>query len=561
MKKTDLGQNLVKYIEGTFSGCVLINGEWGSGKTHYVNEFTDSYKRKSKTIFMKISLYGLNSIDQVTAKINSNVMKTARKILNISKGVGNAVIKNYTGIDIGLSTINFLEVLPDDKLMKQTKSHILVFDDLERCQIPIKDILGYINNLNENFGYKIIVIADTTKICGEKEIDYQEHREKIFSFTYKFEPTFEDVAKDILESNLANKSEEQIEIIIRMFLQRNVVNLRTIIKLCDKVNLLFSFLKDEKLSDDIKSEVIRNLCNFQIDKTDVVPESEESEGGSENGGPQSAMILKPGEDNSYGGLGLLRNFVYDEDYIIDDIIAQIKDLNNIRQDKKKNPLNKLGDLFLADDSESFSILDSIQTWVNEGRIEISRFPDIINSLNSVQDKLLLLGKDNYLSGLVTTMKQRIDSADTETIKGLNKFRFLMPELGLQDELEQLWGTIEEKRVEMRSNELHDLNFSDTKNYDEIYKIDRDSDLIKDYGVDEMYNKIVTAQSNREINNIRGFILAYYRNFSDKRNSDSLARLKDKLEEYVSGNKENLEKSRHYILSVFIDTLEGKHYGR
>lgn len=57
------------------------------------------------------------------------------------------------------------------------KKPLYIFDDLERCDIPINKTLGYINQFVEHKGKKAIIIAN------EKEINdldtYQRIREKL----------------------------------------------------------------------------------------------------------------------------------------------------------------------------------------------------------------------------------------------------------------------------------------------------------------------------------------------------------------------------------------------
>ena len=41
---------------------------------------------------------------------------------------------------------------------------ILIFDDLERCKIPINDLLGYINQFVEHLNLKVIIVANEKEI-------------------------------------------------------------------------------------------------------------------------------------------------------------------------------------------------------------------------------------------------------------------------------------------------------------------------------------------------------------------------------------------------------------
>ena len=60
------------------------------------------------------------------------------------------------------------------------KRLVLVFDDIERCNIPIKDILGTINHYTESKGIKSIVVANEEKV---QKVEYYEYKEKVVSRT------------------------------------------------------------------------------------------------------------------------------------------------------------------------------------------------------------------------------------------------------------------------------------------------------------------------------------------------------------------------------------------
>ena len=54
--------------------------------------------------------------------------------------------------------------LPDLSDIKDVKESIIVFDDLERCEIEINKVLGMINNLVEHNDVRIILVANQKEI-------------------------------------------------------------------------------------------------------------------------------------------------------------------------------------------------------------------------------------------------------------------------------------------------------------------------------------------------------------------------------------------------------------
>lgn len=51
-----------------------------------------------------------------------------------------------------------------DDLLKKGENLILIFDDVERCQIPISEVLGYINYFVEHAKSKVILIGNEEEI-------------------------------------------------------------------------------------------------------------------------------------------------------------------------------------------------------------------------------------------------------------------------------------------------------------------------------------------------------------------------------------------------------------
>ena len=170
----DLVESILNYIRSDYTDyAVMINGEWGSGKTHFWNnkvrkkiESMQLNGRRYTTIYM--SLYGISNLEEISKKIfieTTQLMdKNLRKFMNNNE---QTTIPEYakTGIDMA----NLFGVTQNgDKLdyaeFFATDDKVLCFDDLERANVDVIDILGYINNFVEHDHIKTIII------CNEKEL-------------------------------------------------------------------------------------------------------------------------------------------------------------------------------------------------------------------------------------------------------------------------------------------------------------------------------------------------------------------------------------------------------
>ena len=149
----------------------MVNGV--HGKTHFWNhkirkkiESMQLNGRRYTTIYM--SLYGISNLEDISKKIfieTTQLMdKNLRKYMDANE---QTTIPEYakTGIDMA----NFFGVTQSgDKVdyaeFFSTDDKVLCFDDLERANVDVIDILGYINNFVEHDHIKTIII------CNEKEL-------------------------------------------------------------------------------------------------------------------------------------------------------------------------------------------------------------------------------------------------------------------------------------------------------------------------------------------------------------------------------------------------------
>ncbi len=170
----DLVESILDYIRSDYTDyAIMINGEWGSGKTYFWNnkirnkiESMQVNGKKLTTIYM--SLYGISNLEEISKKIfieTTQLMdKNLKKFMNSN---GQTTIPEYA--KTGLDMANFFGVTQNgDKIdygnFFSTDDKVLCFDDLERANVDVIDILGYINNFVEHDHIKTIII------CNEKEL-------------------------------------------------------------------------------------------------------------------------------------------------------------------------------------------------------------------------------------------------------------------------------------------------------------------------------------------------------------------------------------------------------
>jgi len=173
---------LIEYTtDDRYKQAVLIDGDWGSGKTYFVQEkLVQSLKAKFKVDqehsydVLYISLYGTESFSQIMDDIYTATLESFFD-KKLGDGVGEKVGKgiNFTSklLATGMKYFNLdKEDLPKLADIKGIRSSIIIFDDLERCSIDINQLLGFINNLVEHNAIKVIIVANQAEIGKPKLI-------------------------------------------------------------------------------------------------------------------------------------------------------------------------------------------------------------------------------------------------------------------------------------------------------------------------------------------------------------------------------------------------------
>lgn len=198
--------------------AILINGEWGSGKTYYYEKslkdiiincrYEHSKDNKNKFKPLYISLHGIAKTEEIATAIFLALNK------NLKDASQNKAVKAFGELlNIGLS-IPFITTLSSASNLKAkifnnlntetwtflNENCVLCFDDLERTKLNIKEVLGYINKFTEHKKMKVIIIANQKEILnGIDAGSYKKPKEKIIGRTVDFKPTFEESVSKIIE--------------------------------------------------------------------------------------------------------------------------------------------------------------------------------------------------------------------------------------------------------------------------------------------------------------------------------------------------------------------------
>lgn len=178
-----LAYYIAEKVEETEEGqhAVLISGKWGIGKTHFIDNFI---KKNSKDTIklIKISLFGLKTLEDIDEQLfqafhpilGHKYTKLATQLLKstLKLGLKTNVFEQDTNITLDFSKLSI------EHTNKGTQ-FVLIFDDLERSDISIGSLLGYINLLVESSGIKMILLANEEYLIKRQGKIYTEFKEKV----------------------------------------------------------------------------------------------------------------------------------------------------------------------------------------------------------------------------------------------------------------------------------------------------------------------------------------------------------------------------------------------
>lgn len=314
MTVDNIKKSIIDYIkEDRRQQAILLDGPWGCGKTHFVkNILIPAMEEMERYQVHCISLYGMNDVatiqDAIYASWLEKVMseKTGSAGILVSKGIGIfgkgfiRFAENKLGTDGGV-TDGAKDVI--GSFIGKNKKLIIVFDDLERCQIDIIEIMGFINNLVENNQYRILIVANEAEILNDdndtlralqyrialderilvpeiatnkedknkSEIDIKElekRRERIFSkktiydrtrekligltvpYSVKMETVFDKILEKIVKNDRSKYYILQYKsLIISTFEEDDNRNLRTLISAFIGMDEIISVVTDEKIME------------------------------------------------------------------------------------------------------------------------------------------------------------------------------------------------------------------------------------------------------------------------------------------------------------------------
>lgn len=162
-------------LNGRNRHAVLIDGEWGTGKTRFVKEVLkpDLEDMEDPYMVIRVSLFGVASSDELFNRVVESVVheyasiesdptgKRPEDLAKFAKEAGISSVKTQLKKVVGKAGVSYSA---SPKLMASLmcgKRCLIVFDDVERRgDISDDELFGAINDLVEGQQRKVLLVAN-----------------------------------------------------------------------------------------------------------------------------------------------------------------------------------------------------------------------------------------------------------------------------------------------------------------------------------------------------------------------------------------------------------------
>ena len=175
--KENIEQRLTEILQRDNAACVVLDGEWGVGKTTFWKNFSNE-KFKENSVY--VSLFGKESIQEIKQEIGIQIYKRNEYISEFSekaKNLGLDKVIDEVTPKLGSALIGCISFFKKENF----KDVIICFDDFERMsdKINLKDVLGLISEYKEQQNCHIVMILNRSKMTAPAKETQKEDEENL----------------------------------------------------------------------------------------------------------------------------------------------------------------------------------------------------------------------------------------------------------------------------------------------------------------------------------------------------------------------------------------------
>lgn len=275
----DLIQNIESYIDNAnVNFAIMLNGEWGSGKTYFIEHDLKALLTTKHKQLVYVSLNGVHDFSEIATQIvfgahKSWLGKLAKTFLApfavkyLPQQTFDAVIK---GLKMGSENVYKIESFTKNDL--NPKTHFIVIDDLERFEsvtggVSLSTLVGSLYEEFIKLGYHVLLVGDETKI---KDAGFKVAKEKYTRRTLQFAADSEAVAETFIESYVQRRKNYAARVkmpLVALLQKVGVHNLRTMAMIFDSYVDLCVAINDDKLTNNQSERILNCLAPLLIEQS------------------------------------------------------------------------------------------------------------------------------------------------------------------------------------------------------------------------------------------------------------------------------------------------------
>ena len=249
-----------KFLSSKEAEVLAIRGDWGVGKTFTWEQTLREAQKLKKSgenpnaiglnHYSYVSLFGISSLQDLRTeiafnKVNTYDLERSESVTKFQQASGRYMPKilsqalKYAGINVG-TLVDTMFASMSNSLIRNT---IVCIDDFERCDIPERETLGFINDLKCKRDCKVVLLLNENKTK-----EYKSYREKVIDYDLNFKLTPDEAAKLVFGEE--PESDHYLHI-IKYCKKLKINNIRVI----QKIKLIVDSASDEHGLDSYISQV------------------------------------------------------------------------------------------------------------------------------------------------------------------------------------------------------------------------------------------------------------------------------------------------------------------
>lgn len=282
--------------------AIMLTGSWGTGKSYFIqNKLIPSFEKDEEKIrCVTISLYGLESLSDISRsiylqlrfqrkkkehncplikKIHTFFSKLNKEATTLGKVAGKTIITGLlgkAGVSLSVSEKDLNSIFSSIDLT----NCLIVLEDLERSNMDIVSILGYVNNLVEQDGAKVLLVANEDEILKRYNSDdensdsaensYLRVKEKTINDTILYEQNLQSAIPEIISSFknqflIQLSDEKTVQEICDIMQTAECHNLRVFLFACQKVVDIYKFFDElPDVDKNLRKTILLSVLSFSL---------------------------------------------------------------------------------------------------------------------------------------------------------------------------------------------------------------------------------------------------------------------------------------------------------